>query len=188
MMLPVIEVFERLGIAYRIGGSVASGYYGQYRATHDVDLVADLQAQHVVPFVTAFDPNAYLVVEQTIFDAILHQSSFNIIDLRTMNKIDIFIQQQTPFAQQGQRRAQQVTLLPGARPLWMASAEDMILQKILWWQDGGGTSARQWNDIVQMLQRQAATLDRAYLQQTALDLQIAAVLQQAGADAGVPFP
>ena len=188
LVLPVIDVLERLGVAYRIGGSVASGYYGLLRGTHDVDLVADLQMQHVAPFVAAFDPNVYLVVDHSVVDAIIHQSQFNIIDLRTMNKIDVFIQEHTPFAQQGQQRAHPVVLVPGTRPLWMASAEDMILQKIHWWQLGGGISTTQWDDIVQMLRRQSATLDRPYLAQNATTLNITTLLQQACADAGVPFP
>ena len=34
----VVECFEKLGVAYYIGGSVASSAYGIARATMDVDL------------------------------------------------------------------------------------------------------------------------------------------------------
>lgn len=188
ILLPIIDVFEHLGIAYRIGGSVASSYYGQFRATHDVDLVADMQLAHVTPFVATLDPNDYLVIDTAVIEAILHRSLFNIIHLPTMNKIDVFLQKTTLFAQQGQQRALQVVLMPGSRPLWMTAVEDMILQKILWWREGGGTSTQQWNDIVSMLQRQAPTLDRAYVQQMATTLNVTSWLQQAYVHAGVPFP
>ncbi len=38
---PVVEAFERLGVPYYIGGSVASSAYGIARSTMDVDMVAD---------------------------------------------------------------------------------------------------------------------------------------------------
>lgn len=39
---PVVESFEKLGIDYYIGGSVASSVYGIARSTLDVDLVASI--------------------------------------------------------------------------------------------------------------------------------------------------
>ena len=41
-LTPVVRTFERLGVAYLVGGSVASAAHGEFRATNDVDLVADL--------------------------------------------------------------------------------------------------------------------------------------------------
>ena len=41
-LLPVIEAFNRLGVPYYLGGSLASSLYGVARTTLDADLVADL--------------------------------------------------------------------------------------------------------------------------------------------------
>ena len=38
---PVVEAFEKLGVHYYIGGSVASSAYGIARATLDVDMVSE---------------------------------------------------------------------------------------------------------------------------------------------------
>ena len=187
-VLPVIDALERLGIAYRIGGSVASSHYGRARQTQDIDLIADIPVSQAPALVAALDPHQYLVDLQAVVDAIRHQSSFNIIDQRSMYKVDIFIQPHTPLAQQEQQRAQQVTLAPGTRPVWMATVEDTIVQKLRWWQLGGGISTRQWRDIVDLIQTNAAILDRGYLQATASALGVSSPLQQAFADAGVPFP
>ncbi len=46
-LTPIIEVFDRFGIAYYIGGSVASSVHGRRRYTQDVDVVAALQLKHV---------------------------------------------------------------------------------------------------------------------------------------------
>jgi hypothetical protein len=42
-LTPLVEVFDRFGIAYYIGGSVASLVHGRRRYTQDVDVVAALQ-------------------------------------------------------------------------------------------------------------------------------------------------
>jgi hypothetical protein len=39
-LTPIVEVFDRFGIAYYIGGSVASSVHGRRRYTQDVDVVA----------------------------------------------------------------------------------------------------------------------------------------------------
>ena len=46
----VAQVFEELGVAYYLCGSMASSYHGLYRATADADFVADLKLEHVNPF------------------------------------------------------------------------------------------------------------------------------------------
>lgn len=45
--LRVIDAFERLGVPYLIGGSLASAVYGTARSTLDADLVAGLSAEKV---------------------------------------------------------------------------------------------------------------------------------------------
>ena len=49
--LLVIDVFDKLGVPYLIGGSLASAIYGVARSTLDSDLIADLQIEQVMPLV-----------------------------------------------------------------------------------------------------------------------------------------
>jgi hypothetical protein len=136
LVLPIIEVLERLGVKYRIGGSIASSCYGQPRATQDVDLVADIALPQVPALVGAFDPNDFMLSDQAITDAILHRTSFNIIALATMNKVDVFIEKATALARQEQQCAHRVSLILGTPPVWISSVEDMVIEKLLWWQMG----------------------------------------------------
>ena len=52
-MQPIADTFERLGVRYYVGGSVASSARGVPRASIDVDLAAELRPEHVDPFVAA---------------------------------------------------------------------------------------------------------------------------------------
>lgn len=48
---PVVAALEQLEVAYFIGGSVASGVFGEPRQTLDADVMAALFARHV-PLIT----------------------------------------------------------------------------------------------------------------------------------------
>ncbi len=50
---PVLAVLERLGVRHLVGGSVASSAHGVARASLDVDLVAELEPEHVTPLAAA---------------------------------------------------------------------------------------------------------------------------------------
>ena len=68
--------------------------------------------------------------------------------------------------------------------LYLATAEDIILRKLYWFQLGGGSSERQWGDVLGVLQVQKEKLDYTFLQRGARQMGVAALLEQAIKDAG----
>ena len=99
----IAKVFDRLQIPYFVGGSIASSLHGIPRATQDVDMVAGLNPQHVTPFVKALEAAFYIDADM-IQKAIQHGSSFNVIHLDTMFKIDIFVLQDDPASREEMTR------------------------------------------------------------------------------------
>jgi hypothetical protein len=174
----LVDVFEELDIPYHIGGSVASSVFGDPRSTLDIDVVANIQTGHVPLLVRLLEPDYYIDADM-IRDAIRRRSSFNIIYLDTMLKIDIFIPQVHPFAQQERRRTQLATIEEGTRPFYLSSPEDVILNKLQWYRMGDGVSQRQWGDVLGVLHRQKSTLDFTYLHHWADNLQVDDLLEQA---------
>jgi hypothetical protein len=183
-MLPVIDVFEQLGINYHVGGSVASSIYGIPRTTLDADIVADIRPEYVHPLVKKLKPD-YYIDEDSVRDAIRRRSSFNAIHLNTMLKVDVFIVKTRSFDQEAVRRTQQRILEENNRPVYLASPEDVILNKLEWYKMGGGVSDRQWNDILGVLKVQGTALDFAYLRKWASALDVADLLDRALEDAGL---
>ena len=186
-LTPLVEAFERFGIAYYIGGSVASSVHGRRRYTQDVDVVAALQLKHVQTLVAMLQQEYYIDADM-IRGAIQNGSSFNLLHHDTGVKVDVFVQKTGPFSQQEMRRAREDVLEVGSRPFFFASAEDMILAKLDWWKQGGGVSNRQWNDILEIIKEKHAALDSAYLRQSAPMLGVADVLEKAFNDAGLQTP
>ena len=183
-LLPLIEALEEFGVSYHIGGSVASSIYGIPRLTIDIDIISNLHQEHVRPLVTRLQED-YYIDEDMIRDAIRHRSSFNIIHLDTMLKVDVYIPKLRPFDQEELHRVQQEVLLEGARPFYVASPEGTVLYKLEWYKMGGEVSDRQWNDILGVLKVQGTHLDMAYLQRWAAVLQVSDLLERALVDAGL---
>ena len=181
--LLVTETLEALGVPYLIGGSLASTIHGLVRTTQDTDLVADLRPEHVTPFVQRLGQDFYSDAE-VIHEAIRRQSSFNLIHLKSMFKVDIFIIKQRPFDRsQFERRERQVVGDEPEHSAYVATAEDTILTKLEWYRLGGEVSERQWRDVLGILKVQGDRLDLIYLQRWATELKVADLWQKALAEA-----
>jgi hypothetical protein len=181
----IAQEFERFAIRYLVGGSLASSLHGIPRATNDVDMVAEITYEHVPLLVKALESEFYIDAEM-IRDAIQRQSSFNVIHLATMFKVDIFILKPDDASQEEMTRREQYQVLENPEhTLFLASAEDVIVHKLYWYQLSGGISERQWRDVLGVLQVQQERLDRTYLERAAQQRGVSNLLEQALKDAEI---
>jgi len=181
----VVKVFEKLGIAYHIGGSLASSAFGVARSTLDVDIVADIKPEQA----SAVSENLreeFYVDSEMILNAIQKQSCFNLIHLETLFKVDIFPLKNHPFDQQAfSRRLQKPISEDASGQLFFATPEDIILHKLTWYKAGEEVSDRQWNDVLGVLKVQGNQLDMNYLNQWAKELSVSELLEKAIDEAGI---
>jgi hypothetical protein len=182
--LEVAGVFEDLQIPYLLGGSLASSLYGIPRTTRDADLVADLRPEHVLPLASALAGRFYIDTERA-FHAIHHRSSFNVIHLGTMTKVDLFVLRDHPLSHQEMARRRRLPLTSEA-VLYVATPEDTLLQKLRWFEMEGGGSERQWEDVLGILKVQRSRLDLDYLERWAPELEVEDLLRKALEEAGFP--
>jgi hypothetical protein len=183
-LLPVVEALVALEVPYYVGGSIASSVTGVARATLDADLVAALRPEHAEPLAALLLPHYYVDVEM-MQNAVRRYSSFNVIHLATMFKVDIFVPQDTPFARENMRRRIALEVPEIGRTLYVCAPEDIVLHKLLWYAAGSGVSDRQWYDLQGVLRLQADALDPAYLRHWGAVLGIGALLQRALDEAGL---
>lgn len=186
VLTPVVEAFERTGIPYRIGGSLASSAFGIARATADVDIVADLHPDQVSELAQHLEA-AYDLDADAMQDAIRHGSSFNLIHLATMLKVDVFMPRRGPYEAEAARRVRQETLgeTASARSFVMTGPEDTVLAKLERYRLGGETSERQWLDVLGVLKVQAGALDLPYVRLWVPELGVADLLGRALVEAGL---
>ncbi len=187
--LRVTSVLEQLNIPYFIGGSLAGIIYGEYRTTHDTDIVAQIERRHTAQFIGMLEIDFFIQSEamHEAFDARAlpdSRPSFNLIHRATAFKIDIFIATNRHFETiQFQRRNYKLVQRNPEAYAAIASAEDMILAKLEWYALGGRTASQQWRDVLAILKVQADHLDRTYLKQWATRLHVADLLAQAVVEA-----
>ena len=175
----VTDTLETLGVTYAIGGSLASAVHGVMRATMDADLVADLRLEHIEPLANALGDTFYADIEM-MREAVRHHSSFNVIHLDTMFKVDVFVAKPREFDRSQLARRQSCILSENPpRRAYITSAEDIVLAKMEWYHIGGRTSDRQWRDILGVIKVQQNRLDHDYLRRMATTLGVSDLLEKA---------
>lgn len=182
--LSVAAMLEDRGIAYVIGGSLASALYGELRSTNDVDFVVRMTSAQAAPLAQALQGEFY-VSPNAMHEAVRLGSSFNAIHLRTGLKIDVFIAGDDAFDAErlAHRRSTRVRADPPG-VLFMDTAEHIVLRKLEWYRRGGEVSERQWRDVLGILRAQGSHLDRERLAEWASRLGVSDLLDRAMREAG----
>jgi hypothetical protein len=181
----ITDLLDSLGIAYAIGGSVASALYGTVRFTRD----ADIAVQTFLPVADRFYgllKDEFYVSREAMEEALRSHGSFNAIHFETSFKIDLFVQGSAEFETQLMARSRRLRLTEGGRKdLCVVSPEDIVLLKLRWFQQTGGTSERQWGDVLGVLSVQGRALDYGYMKEWAIKLGLAELLTKAITEAQV---
>ncbi len=179
----VVGVLDALGIPYALGGSMASSIHGVMRFTRDADLTVEPFPGREQLLAESFDSHYYVSIP-AVREAIRNRTSFNIIDTRIGFKVDLFVRKDRPFEVSAMSRRVALSLPDSPeQPLYVLSAEDVILFKLEWYRLGGEVSERQWLDVQNVLKAQAERLDRTYLSHWAAELGVVDLLAQACKDA-----
>lgn len=183
----VAVLLESLNIPYYIGGSVASSLQGEVRFTEDLDLVVSIQPNQTQSILNVFSKDFY-ISEIAVDDAMRGRtSSFNIIDLETTEKADIFVMWNDAFAHSKMERRQLYIPVnrPASEAIYLCSPEDTVLQKLVWYRMTKNESQRQWRDVLGVLKIQGDRLDFGYLQKWAEELSLSDLLETACTESGI---
>lgn len=183
MLSLVAKLLEQQGIPYVLVGSLASSIHGMYRSTADIDVVADVRSDQVIPLLTTLQENFY-VDEHAVREAIDQRQSFNAIHFDSVFKVDIFIPKSDEFSRKQIERRQLRKLAPDSdQMVYVATAEDTMLAKLRWYVSGGRVSNTQWTDVVGIIGSSSSILDLEYLRDWAARLGLTELLDRAFAEA-----
>jgi len=154
-------------------GSVAASYHGITRATHDVDLVVALDSSDVPALVRALEVD-YYVDEEGAYTAAREGDMFNAIHNEGVYKVDFWVLKKDEFSRVQFDRRKAVDA--DGISVYVASAEDTILSKLLWNQIS--PSERQRADVGAILRVKYSVLDWDYIKIWAFKLGVDDVLSK----------
>ena len=173
------RLLESLGIRYVVVGSFASSARGRPRATIDADIVAEVTRTHA-HLLAEHLASEYYLDENAIRRAVQERGRFNAIHLETMFKVDVYVSSSTGFDQEQLLRRVPEHVKPESTYLvYVATAEDTVLAKLVWFRKGAGVSERQWLDVLGVLGIQKGQLDIDYLNKWAANLGVSDLLEKA---------
>jgi len=166
---------DAAAIPFMVTGSVAAAFHGAGRATMDIDLVIEATPDQLRSLVASLAGPDIYVSEDAALDALRNQSMFNVIEISTGWKADFIIRKSRPFSRTefARRRAFEVE----GTPLWVATAEDLIIAKLEWAKLGA--SSRQIEDVAAMLRVAGGDVDASYLDHWITELGLEAEWQVA---------
>jgi hypothetical protein len=174
------QSLDRQGIRYFLAGSLASSIHGVQRSTRDIDIVAAIGERHTVALAQDLQSEFYIDADAAA-EALRHGRSFNLIHFASSYKFDIFPVPDDPYYHTQLRRSQAkaIVLEEGlVVQSFVATAEDTILSKLVWYRLGGESSDQQWNDLRGVRDVQGAGLDQNYLRKWARHLGVQDLLDK----------
>jgi hypothetical protein len=152
----VIHTFEDLAIPYLIGGSWALIVWAGPRFTHDIDIVVDMPLGLIPAFCARFPADEFLIDAQAMRAQFRVPDSpsggmYSFLHMPTGLKIDLFpLRPNDPVQRAAFARRVAMPLL-GDQAGMVSTAQDLLIQKVRWWQAGGRASERQFRDCVNLL-------------------------------------
>ncbi len=152
LLLDVLRVLDEIDAPYVIIGAFAASLYGITRVTHDIDIVVDLDEQHIQALVARYPSPRYYADPEQMRDSIRLGIMFNLIDSEAGDKADLLPVTMDAFLRQvlARRRRQQVEGPDGRLyDAWVARPDDIIIGKLAAWAEG--RSRKHETDIYEML-------------------------------------
>jgi len=169
LLTKAINLLCEAEIEYMLTGSIASSLQGEPRATHDIDILINIDHRSVPHLLNAFTPPQFYISEEAIYDAIKYNSMFNVIDTTNANKIDFWLITADPFDQSRFKRKQEENIV--GISMKVSTPEDTILMKLKWGKLSGG-SEKQFTDALRVYELQFSNLDLDYLETWIIKLEV----------------
>lgn len=176
VLFAVASALDGLEIPHMVVGSLASSMYGYPRIGAEADLLVSIKPKQATGLFEALRGEFY-IDEQTITRAAAARQHFSIIHAGSTFRVDFFTAAPEGFdKEQMERRQRQVVK---DNPVYVATPEDTILAKLVWYRKGNEISDQQWRDILGVIRVQGDKLDLEYLRRWAEELGVADLLTRA---------
>ena len=153
----VLDGLAAAGIPHMVTGGLVANAYGIPRSTHDADIVVQVDEGRFGEFVSSLPAELHLdpqISFETITGSFRH-----LIEVRgTAFRIELFFLSNDVHHRERFTRRLRRWLPDLEREAWIATAEDMIIQKVRWGR------LKDLDDALNVLAVQGGKLDFAYIE------------------------
>lgn len=156
----VVSVIDSAGGAYMLTGSVVSSAQGEPRASHDIDIVVQIDPAAVAELKKAFPESEYGFDDAAALAAIGNRDMFQLWHFASGDKVDFWVLKDDPLDQSAFSRRTKWTVF--GVEAFATAPEDTILLKLRWSQMSGGSS-KQLGDVRGVYELQHKHLDIDYI-------------------------
>ena len=168
----VLDALQASGIEYLIGGAIAEWAWGEPRATQDLDLVVKIPVKSINKLSKELERRDMLVPTEIILNAVVEDRAdipINAIHIYSGLKADLYpMREGDELRQSAFQRRKQVDYGPPIGKVYIHSAEDLILYKLIYF--GLSQQSKHSRDIAAILKSKKDDLDLDYIEQWATQL------------------
>jgi hypothetical protein len=160
IVLHVVAALDDLKIPYMLVGSYSSNTFGIARSTQDADFVIELDQGSISPLTQRLGPDLR-IDPQSSFESLTMTSRFVANHASSKFKVEFFLVKDDPFDRSRFERRQRRPFL--GREAWLPTAEDVIIQKLRWFERG--KRSKDLEDARNVVAVQLNRLDLPYIRQ-----------------------
>ena len=167
LVVAVFDALAALHVPFMVSGSLASNFYGVPRATQDADLVLELSGVPVDAFAARLQ-DTFEVDTQLAFETVTGSRRLVAHARDVAFDVELFDLTDDRHDRERFARRQFVDVL--GRTVAVPTPEDVIINKLRWWQRAG--RRKDVDDARNVLAVQRALLDQEYLRRWCADLDL----------------
>lgn len=173
LVVAVFDALSDLRVQFMVSGSLASNFYGVPRSTQDADFVLELNALPIEPLAGRLR-DLFDLDTQIGFETVM--GSRRLVAHARESAFDIELFDLTDDGHDRERFARRQLVDVLGRRVALPTAEDVVINKLRWWQRA--RRRKDLDDARNVLAVQRTSLDRDYLRRWCSELGLADLLDQ----------
>jgi hypothetical protein len=155
----IVRALDEAQVRFMLTGSLAAAFYGTPRATQDIDLVIEAQAENLDRLIQNLEDAGLYVDRGAAIEAVDTAGQFNAIDPTSGWKADLIVRKTREFSKTEFQRRRGEELF--GIEVGLTTLEDLIIAKLEWSQLGD--SELQRRDIRNLLELAGDSVDETYM-------------------------
>jgi hypothetical protein len=155
----IARALNEAQVPFMLTGSLAAAFYGTPRATQDIDLVIEAQAENLDRLIQNLEDAGLYVDRGAAIEALDTAGQFNAIDPTSGWKADLIVRKTREFSKTEFQRRRGEELF--GIEVGLTTLEDLIIAKLEWSQLGD--SELQRRDIRNLLELAGDSVDETYM-------------------------